>query len=77
MGVSLSSDLILDVMRNADPERLKGATAKLESLAVPDGTTGVFADMLGEMKLGPEGRALGAGRGGTQGHDGTEVRVAG
>ena len=32
MGVSLPSDLIVDVMRSADPARLERATAKLQSL---------------------------------------------
>lgn len=35
MGVSLPSDLIVDVMRNADPSRVKGAVAKLQSLGGP------------------------------------------
>lgn len=35
MAVALPSDLIVDVMRNADPERLNTATAKLRSLEAP------------------------------------------
>lgn len=46
MGVSLPSDLVVDVMRNADPSRLKGALAKLQSLGGPaDGETS-FASVL-------------------------------
>jgi hypothetical protein len=33
MAVKLSSDLIVDVMRNADPARQRAAVAKLESLS--------------------------------------------
>lgn len=36
MAVSLPSDLIADVMRSADPAKLKMAVAKLESLQQPD-----------------------------------------
>ncbi len=40
MGVSLPSDLVVDVMRNADPSRLKGAVARLQSMGgAADGDT--------------------------------------
>jgi hypothetical protein len=46
MGVSLPSDLVLDVMRNADPVRLHNATARLQSLEGSDGSNRVFSDAL-------------------------------
>ena len=46
MGVSLPSDLVVDVMRNADPSRLKGAVARLQSMGgASDGDTS-FASVL-------------------------------
>ncbi len=44
MAISPPSDLILDVARAADPERLKVATAKLDRLAGTAGTA--FADLM-------------------------------
>ena len=66
MAVSLSSDLILDVMRNADPARLKTATAKLESLDSRDEGR-VFASALGgvEKTAGPLGQGGMGGMGET------------
>jgi hypothetical protein len=46
MAVSLSSDLIVDVMRSADPARLNVATAKLQELHMPGGSSTAFASML-------------------------------
>lgn len=45
MGISVSSDLILDVMRNADPSRVGAATAKLKSIEASDSNTS-FAQVL-------------------------------
>lgn len=45
MAVSLPSDLILDVMRNADPARLSAATNKLQAIG-GEGVTSEFAHML-------------------------------
>ena len=42
MAVTLSSDLIMDVIRNADPLRQKSATARLEKLAAEDTFSGGF-----------------------------------
>ena len=44
MAISPPSDIILDVARAADPERLKVATAKLDRLAETAGTA--FADLM-------------------------------
>ncbi|MCM5556379.1 rod-binding protein [Pleomorphomonas sp. JP5] len=44
MAISPPSDIILDVARAADPERLKVATAKLDRLADTAGTA--FADLM-------------------------------
>ena len=49
MAVSLPSDLIVDVMRNADPARLQTARAKLESFQEPEGNATGFAALLGRM----------------------------
>lgn len=46
MGVSLPSDLIADVMRNADPSRLKGAVANLQSMGEPTDSGTAFASVL-------------------------------
>ena len=46
MGVSLPSDLIVDVMRNADPSRLKGAVANLQSMGGPTDSGTAFASVL-------------------------------
>lgn len=61
MAVSLPSDLILDVMRNAEPARLQTAKAKLEGLQEPQGSGAAFAALLGRM----DGEAVAA----TRGHD--------
>jgi peptidoglycan hydrolase FlgJ len=47
MAVSIPSDLILDVMRNADPARLNVAKAKLHSLDDREGSPVDFASVLG------------------------------
>jgi hypothetical protein len=60
MTVSLPSDLIMDVMRNADPSRVNTAKAKLEELG-EDGLIGEnFANLLDGIdgKRSPEGSAL-------------------
>jgi len=44
MAVSLPSDLIVDVMRNADPARLSAATARLHALSTGDRVTDIFAN---------------------------------
>jgi len=49
MAVSLPSDLIVDVMRNADPARLSTATARLQALSADDRITEGFANLLGRM----------------------------
>ncbi len=46
MGVSLPSDLILDVMRNADPAKVRVATAKLEAQSLDGGMSDGFATAL-------------------------------
>lgn len=46
MGVSLPSDLIVDVMRNADPSRLKGAVTKLQSMGGTSDNGISFASVL-------------------------------
>lgn len=46
MGVSLPSDLVVDVMRNADPSRLKGAVAKLQSIGGTAEGVSSFASVL-------------------------------
>lgn len=46
MAVSLSSDLIADVMRNADPARLRTATAALQNLKPGEESPPSFADAL-------------------------------
>lgn len=54
MGLSLSTDLIADVMRNTDPARLQTATAKLRALD-PSGSQGpVFAGVLNELSTGSQ-----------------------
>jgi peptidoglycan hydrolase FlgJ len=65
MGVSLPSDLILDVMRNADPGRLSAATSKLQEIG-GEGDTLQFAQMLEDAdatsaQQGGTGEALAAG----------------
>jgi peptidoglycan hydrolase FlgJ len=52
MGVSLPSDLIVDVMRNADPGRLSAATSKLQAIGA-EGVASQFADMLGDADAAP------------------------
>lgn len=53
MGVSLSSDLVADVLRNADPARLQTATARLKSLnGAVDGPA--FAGVLHGVEASPE-----------------------
>ena len=49
MAVSLPSDLIADVMRNADPARLQTARAKLEILHETEGSATNFAALLGRI----------------------------
>ena len=46
MGVSLPSDLIVDVMRSADPAKLQRATAKLQSLEESSPLPRAFANVL-------------------------------
>ena len=46
MAVSIPSDLIADVMRNADPSRMRAATAALQNLRVPDGEQRHFTAVL-------------------------------
>lgn len=48
MAVSISSDLIADVMRNADPSRMRAATAALQNLQVPEGDQRRFAAAMDE-----------------------------
>jgi peptidoglycan hydrolase FlgJ len=52
MGVSLPSDLIVDVMRNADPSRLSAATSKLQAIG-GEGVASQFAHMLEEVDAAP------------------------
>ena len=49
MGVSLPSDLIVDVMRNADPARVSIATSKLQDLGGDRRIVESFATHLGNM----------------------------
>jgi flagellar protein FlgJ len=51
MGVTLPSDLIVEVMRNADPVRMKTAQANLQSLESAD----EFSDMLASKFVPPSG----------------------
>lgn len=54
MAVKLPSDLIVDVMRQADPARQRAAAAKLESLAGPaDQAFAGLLDAAGEASPGP------------------------
>ena len=46
MAVTLPSDLIVDVMRSADPARLERATAKLQSLDASSPEPRAFANVL-------------------------------
>lgn len=46
MAVSLPSDLIVDVMRNADPARLRSAAEALQNLQPPDKELRAFAAVL-------------------------------
>jgi hypothetical protein len=46
MAVTLSTDLIADVLRSADPVRLKTATAKLHDLQPQEENPGTFANLL-------------------------------
>jgi len=46
MGVSLPSDVVVDVMRNADPSRLRGAVAKLQSMGGSEDNGVSFASVL-------------------------------
>ena len=52
MGVSLPSDLIVDVMRNADLGRVSAATSKLQAIG-GEGSASQFADMLGDVYAAP------------------------
>lgn len=49
MSVSLPSDLIMDVMRNADPVRREAAAAKLKSTGDSSGPDATFADVTGAI----------------------------
>ena len=46
MAVSLPSDLVMDVMRNADPTRLNTVTAKLQDLSGDERLSADFANLL-------------------------------
>ena len=46
MGVSLPSDLVADVMRNADPSRLSAARAQLKGLDANGNTAVTFQSVL-------------------------------
>ena len=46
MAVAIPSDLIVDVMRNADPARVGTATAKLQSMKGDDAISQDFAGLL-------------------------------
>ena len=46
MAVKLSSDLIADVMRNADPARFNAAAARLQDLRAPEGASADFANLI-------------------------------
>ena len=63
MAVKLSSDLILDVMRNADPARRNAAVARLQSLQLTDQTS--FATALDGLKIQVPGNV---GDSGSQGN---------
>lgn len=59
MAVSIPSDLIVDVMRSADPQRVKLAVARLQNGATsPAGPTPpplqTFADFMPPLKLAPD-----------------------
>lgn len=51
MGVSLPSDLVLDVMRSADPARLTAAASKLQAL--DGGEQSEFASLLDGVDVAP------------------------
>lgn len=58
MGVSLPSDIILDVMRNADPARIEAAAGKLRSIDGDGGST-AFAGVLNDaMGVSPQPLAM-------------------
>ena len=54
MAISLSSDLIADVMRSADPARLKAAAAKLHDLQSHDGGPRAFTELLEGLETPPQ-----------------------
>jgi hypothetical protein len=47
MASAISSDLIVDVMRNADPSRLSAAVTRLDSIASENGPNGFHAVLAG------------------------------
>ena len=49
MAVAIPSDLIVDVMRNADPARMSSATAKLQSMRDGEAISQDFAGLLGRV----------------------------
>lgn len=53
MAVTLSSDLIVDVMRGADPARRHAAVAKLQAAGEPSGNETAFANVVDELGAPP------------------------
>ena len=62
MGLSLSSDLVADVLRSADPARLRAATARLQALESEDDGVKGFTNLLGSLDSGrtPDASASGS-----------------
>jgi hypothetical protein len=63
MGVSLPSDLIVDVMRSADPAKLERATAKLQSLDPSTSDPAAFASVLENVDMLQAGSGVAPQRG--------------
>ena len=61
MAVTLSSDLVLDVMRGADPARLKNAVSRLAAGQAAEGTTAIaFAEAVDKVEKA-DGQTLAEG----------------
>ena len=58
MAVAIPSDLIVDVMRNADPARVNTATARLQSLKGGESAPQDFASLLGRVGSGQSGSGM-------------------
>lgn len=61
MAVAIPSDLIVDVMRNADPARMSSATAKLQSMRDGEAISQDFAGLLGRVAGNDSGLGVAIG----------------